>query len=200
MKTKLLIIFTITSATICGTILLLRATFNDITNFPKEIYYNSVPNITSGKHTSRIPNPPRAEDVDMTAEVYSVSLFGHTPDSQVYSGFSQQPYSIFGGAVGQKHKKENSTDINSLSIVNMPSGKTASRSGGLSGIMTTNSMDSGKGEQPFNQLDDMPKGTSPADKGNDEDIFYVPVGNGFWVLLLMLAVYLGWKIKKIKAR
>ena len=195
MKKKLLITFSVTFVTVGGTAFLLRAIYNDMKNFPKEVYYSSTPNANSGKHTNSISNPPDIEYVDMTAEVYSddysVSLFDHKSNNQyVYPDLPELSYDAYGNTVVQKQGKSSRGGTNSLPIGTRASGKSSLRAGGSSGLMKT-SGNNAKGEQ----LNNKPENSSPADN-DDEDIFYVRVGEGFWVLMFFLAAYVVWKIKK----
>ena len=197
MKKKILITFSVTFVTVGGTAFLLRAIYNDMKSFPKEVYYSSTPNANSGKHTSSISNPPDIDYVDMTAEVYSddhsASLFGQKSNNQthIHPDPSELPYDAYSNTVVQKQGKNSNGGMNSLPVGTMSSGKSSSGSG----LMKANGK--AKRAQSFEQLNNKPGNSSPADDDN-EDIFYVRVGEGFWVLILMLAAYLGWKIWKIK--
>jgi hypothetical protein len=195
MKTKLLITSIITFTTIGGTVLLLRAIYNDMKSFSSEIYYNSTPNTNSGKHTSHA-YPSETENVEMKAEVYSdtysVSLFGPKSNNQthIHSNLPEPQHNVLDGRIGQKPENKSSGSMNSQSTIMMLSSKSS-----LGESSGSYNLGAKKGYQLKNEL----VGTSPADD-DDEEIFYVLISDGFWVLILMLTIYLGWKIWKIKTK
>ena len=198
MKIKLLTSFIISFVTICGTLFLLKITYNDMVSFSKEAE-NNISAININGKPPRINQPKDFEPADMTAEVHS----SNGQVEKVQTGIFPTPEPVFFGSVATEQKTTTSTmggDTDAISIVNIPSGGSRVSGGdsfntNLSGKSTNGN---NKGSQPFDQLEEGGSSlTNPSDgDDNDELISYVLVGEGFWILMSFLAVYVVWKIKR----